>query len=132
MLLATHLAETSVTIDDVVYVIDSGRFKVLFPSVARMNFGRNRVNVFTRNDGAVKVNPGIFTTCIPPKYSPRWTVFYEMVQSNAIFLLDVTEVTTLALWRIGGPIELPFDKKSVAKRLRSWARTKLYWRETNK
>ena len=67
MLLATHLAEMSVTIDDVVYVIDSGRFKVLFPSVARMNFGRNRVNVFTRNDGAVKVNPGIFTTCIPPQ-----------------------------------------------------------------
>ena len=55
-----------------------------------------------------------------------------MVQSNAIFLLDVTEVTTLALWRIGGPIELPFDKERVAKRLRSWARTKLYWRETNK
>ena len=44
-----------------------------------------------------------------------------MVQSNAIFLLDVTEVTTLALWRIGGPIELPFDKERVAKRLRSWA-----------
>ena len=104
----------------------------LCPSVARVNFGRNRVNLFTRNDGAVKVHPGSVNNVHPPNYSHRWTVFYEKVRSTAIFLLDVTEVTPMALCLFGGPIELSFDKKRVTKRTESWAGTNLYWRETRK
>jgi ATP-dependent RNA helicase DHX36 len=85
----------------------------LFPSVARVNFGRNRVTLFTRNDGVVKVHPGSVNNMHPPNYSHRWTVFYEKVRSTAIFLLDVSEVTPMALCLFGGPIELSTDKKRI-------------------
>lgn len=78
----------------------------LFPSVARIDFGRNRCTMFTKNDGVVKPHPGSSNDLARSNFSHRWALYYEKVRSSDLFLHDTTEVSPVALCLFGGPLEL--------------------------
>lgn len=74
----------------------------LSPSICRVDFGRSRKSLFTRNDGRVKAHPSSTMSTRQNLISHRWAVYYEKLKSTSVFLLDITEVSPMALCLFGG------------------------------
>lgn len=78
----------------------------LFPSLCRVDFRTKRVVLFTRSDGKVKPHPGSVANLLHQQHTHRWLVYYEKVRSTGLYLLDVSEVSPLAVCLFGGPIDI--------------------------
>jgi ATP-dependent RNA helicase DHX36 len=74
----------------------------LFPSVARVDFGKSRPSLFTRNDGKVKPHPGSVNNLQQSLYRHRWVVYFDKMRSSDLFLLDFSECSPMALALFGG------------------------------
>uniref|UniRef100_A0A6T6CK03 RNA helicase n=1 Tax=Compsopogon caeruleus TaxID=31354 RepID=A0A6T6CK03_9RHOD len=77
----------------------------LYPNIARIDFGRKRLKLLTKNDGTVKPHPGSVNK-FNASFAHHWMVFYEKVKSSDLFILDSTAVPPLALCLFGGRIKV--------------------------
>jgi Oligonucleotide/oligosaccharide-binding (OB)-fold len=78
----------------------------LFPSVCRVLYKKGQTSLFTRNDGAVQPHPGSVTNPRERSFTQRWAMYYAKVKSSSLFLMDLSEVSPVAICLFGGPMHL--------------------------
>ncbi|PNH02429.1 hypothetical protein TSOC_011593 [Tetrabaena socialis] len=134
VVLSTNVAETSITIDDVTVVVDSGRVKEMSHDPERgilrlqVHGGTEEavsdardVKFFDRERGRTFIHPGSVCFTVG-KFESGWLVYTQMTETSRLFVREASMVPVYAMLLFGG--EISVDHGGGMLRLDNWAEFK--------